>query len=205
MPFSYVASAVGIASGVSGLLGGGDSGGGGGGGGSPPYDPFSGSRGQYATKLNDLMNGKPKDVNASVMNQPGYMGGLQAGQRGIAAGLARTGQTQSGAEQIAYGNENQSYFQQSYQDLYNKYFQLSGAGQSPASGANAGLNQQQFNAQQQQSNFSAIAQGAAGLSGLFGGNSNNGGSSGRIDNYQPNNSSFYGSSGTGDASWYYGN
>ena len=85
-----------------------------------------------------------------VMNSPGYMGGMKEGQRTLAAGLARTGQVGSGAEQIAYGNLGQDYFRKSYQDLFNQYASLSGATQQPLNMASAneiGYNQNRLNDQ----------------------------------------------------------
>jgi hypothetical protein len=66
-----------------------------------------------------------------VMNSPGYMGGLQQGQRTLNAGLARTGQIGSGAERLALQNYGQDYFNQQYQNLYNQYTGLSMATASP--------------------------------------------------------------------------
>jgi len=66
-----------------------------------------------------------------VMNSPGYMGGLEQGQRTLNAGLARTGQIGSGAERLALQNYGQDYFNQQYQNLYNQYTGLSMATASP--------------------------------------------------------------------------
>lgn len=130
---------------IGGMLGGSIIGGGGGGStsgggnvaGGAFYDPFAESRGIYANRLNTLMSASPKDASNLVMNTPGYMGGLRAGERELSAGLARTGQVASGAEQVAYGNLGQDYFRKSYQDLYNQYSTLSGATQNPLSMASA--------------------------------------------------------------------
>ena len=124
---------------IGGMLGGSIIGGGGGGStsgggnvaGGAFYDPFASSRSIYADRLNTLMSASPKDASNLVMNTPGYMGGLRAGERELGAGLARTGQVASGAEQIAYGNLGQDYFRKSYQDLFNQYSTLSGATQQP--------------------------------------------------------------------------
>jgi hypothetical protein len=133
---------------IGGMLGGSIMGGGGGGGGGSTsgggnvaggafYDPFASSRGIYGDKLNTLMSASPQQASNLVMNTPGYMGGLRAGERELSAGLARTGQVASGAEQIAYGNLGQDYFRKSYQDLYNQYSTLSGATQQPLNMASA--------------------------------------------------------------------
>ena len=95
------------------------------------------------------ISGTQASIN-EVMNAPGYMGGMREGQRTLAAGLARTGQVGSGAEQIAYGNLGQDYFRKSYQDLFNQYASLSGATQQPLNMASAneiGYNQNRLNDQ----------------------------------------------------------
>jgi hypothetical protein len=101
------------------------------------YDPFASSRQSYADRLNTLMSASPQQASNLVMNTPGYMGGLRAGERELQAGLAKTGQVASGAEKIAFGNLGQDYFRKSYQDLYNQYSTLSGATQQPLNMASA--------------------------------------------------------------------
>lgn len=81
-----------------------------------------------------------------VMNSPTYMGGYQSGQRTLNAGLARTGQIGSGAEQLALQNYGQDYFNQQYQNLYNQYSGLSKATDAPLSMANQ--NQLAYNARE---------------------------------------------------------
>jgi hypothetical protein len=98
-----------------------------------------------------------------VMNSPTYMGGLKSGQRTLNAGLARTGQIGSGAEQLALQNYGQDYFNQQYQNLYNQYTGLSRATEAPLSMAN----QNQLNMQQNQAGWGAIAGGLEGLGSLF--------------------------------------
>lgn len=108
-----------------------------------------------------------------VMNSPGYMGGMREGQRTLAAGLARTGQVGSGAEQIAYGNLGQDYFRKSYQDLFNQYASLSGATQQPLTMASAN----QLGADQSRLQDQALAQSLGALGGgikdIFSSSSNN--------------------------------
>ena len=135
---SWWGAAAGAAGGA--LSGGGGGGGGGGAGniaGGAYYDPFASSRGIYADKLNTLMSASPQQASNLVMNTPGYMGGLRAGERELQAGLAKTGQVASGAEKIAFGNLGQDYFRKSYQDLFNQYSSLSGATQQPLNMASA--------------------------------------------------------------------
>lgn len=100
------------------------------------YDPFGASRGIYAAKLNTLMN-DPAEAARMVKSSIPYTEGIASGERTLRANLARTGQTQSGAEQLAYGNLGQDFFTKSYQDLYNQFSTLSGATQAPMSMASA--------------------------------------------------------------------
>jgi hypothetical protein len=135
-------------------------------------NPGSGFRAQ--TKYNDYVknftptegtegvSGNQAAINM-VMNSPTYMGGLQQGQRTLNAGLARTGQIGSGAEQLALQNFGQDYFNQQYQNLYNQYTGLSRATEAPLSMAN----QNQLNTQQNQAGWGAIAGGLEGLGSLF--------------------------------------
>ena len=180
------------------LGGAGDLAGGGGGGGSTSgggnvaggafYDPFAASRGIYANRLNTLMSASPKDASNLVMNTPGYMGGLRAGERELSAGLARTGQVASGAEQVAYGNLGQDYFRKSYQDLYNQYSTLSGATQNPLNMASANELANSQNRLQDQ----ATGQGIGALGDIFtsvrdGWNSSPGGYAAGAPDYAPIN------------------
>jgi hypothetical protein len=156
---SGIASAVGIASGVNSLMGGG---GGGNTGGGQYYDPYASERPQYFAKLKELTGmgdqGNKGAIN-TVLNSPGYAGGLQQGERTLGRNLARTGQTESGAEKLAYSNLGQDYFTQQYQNLFNMYSGLSGATQAPLNMAS----QNQLNASQNQAGWGAIAQGVGGL------------------------------------------
>lgn len=127
------------------------------------YDPFANSRGIYANRLNTLMSASPTEASKLVTDSPGYAGGLQAGEREVAAGLAKSGQVASGAEQIAYGNLGQDYFRKSYQDLYNEYSTLSGATNQPLNMASAN----QLGANQARLQDQATAQGLGSLANLF--------------------------------------
>jgi len=100
------------------------------------YDPFGASRGIYAAKLNTLMS-DPAEAAKMVKASIPYTEGMASGERALRANLARTGQTQSGAEQIAFSNLGQDFFTKSYQDLYNQFSTLSGATQAPMSMASA--------------------------------------------------------------------
>jgi len=110
-----------------------------------------------------------------VMNSPTYMGGLQQGQRTLNAGLARTGQVESGAEKLALQNYGQDYFNQQYQNLYNQYSGLSKATDAPLNMAN----QNSLNASQNQNAWKAIAGGVQSLGNVFNSSSS--------EPYSPNN------------------
>ena len=120
-----------------------------------------------------------------VMNSPTYMGGLQSGQRTLNAGLARSGQVGSGAEQLALQGYGQDYFNSQYQNLYNQYSGLSQATNAPLNMAN----QNSLNASQDQNAWKAIAGGVQGLSGLFNSSSSGSGYSPGYSGYSPVNTS----------------
>jgi hypothetical protein len=126
------------------------------------YDPFGASRGIYAAKLNTLMS-DPAEAAKMVKASIPYTEGMASGQRSLAANLARTGQTQSGAEQIAYSNLGQDFFTKSYQDLYNQFSTLSGATQAPMSMASAN----QLGYQQNNLNNQALGQAIGAVGTLF--------------------------------------
>jgi hypothetical protein len=156
---SGVASAVGIASGVSSLFG--DSGGGNTAGGGY-YDPYASERPQYFAKLKELTGMGPEGTKGAintVLNAPGYVGGLQQGERTLGRNLAARGLTESGAENLAYKGYGQDYFNQQYQNLYNMFTGLSGATNAPLNMSNINA----LNASQNQAGWGAIAQGVGGL------------------------------------------
>lgn len=155
-----VGAVVGIASGVSGLLGGG-----GGGGDSSGQqaagmaDPFGRYRGQYAQQLNQFMADPTGYTKASPGYQFNYKQGLDALQRQFAAGgMSASGNALLGAEK--YG---QDYAMQQGNNIFNQLAQLSGANwQSGPNAANAML--------AQQNQQYGMQQGAAqGLQGAFSG------------------------------------
>jgi len=115
-----------------------------------------------ATAGTEGISGNQAAINM-VMNSPTYMGGYQSGQRTLNAGLARTGQVGSGAEQLALQNYGQDYFNQQYQNLYNQYSGLSKATDAPLSMANTNA----LNASNDANSWKAIAGGVQGLSGAF--------------------------------------
>jgi len=114
------------------------------------------------TEPTEGVSGNQAAINM-VMNSPTYMGGYQSGQRTLNAGLARTGQIGSGAEQLALQNYGQDYFNQQYQNLYNQYTGLSKATDAPLSMAN----QNALNYNKEQAGWSAVAQGVQGISNNF--------------------------------------
>jgi hypothetical protein len=147
------------------------------------YDPFGASRGIYATKLNTLMN-DPAEAARMVKSSIPYTEGMASGERALRANLARTGQVQSGAEQIAFGNLGQDFFTKSYQDLYNQYSTLSGATQAPLSMASAN----QLGASQGRLQDQAWGQAIGAIGDIFTSTSGNGTSGGgTIMNSAPSN------------------
>lgn len=132
------------------------------------YKDYVKNIGSTTTAGTPGISGTQASIN-EVMNSPGYMGGMRASERELAAGLARTGQVGSGAEQIAYGNLGQDYFRKSYQDLFNQYSSLSGATQQPlnmASANNLGADQSRLQDQ-------AWGQTIGALGGIFNSSSSN--------------------------------
>ena len=155
MSASVVASVVGIASGINGLMGGGSSGGGAGNtAGGAYYDPFASSRGQYATQLNNLMANP-----GSVTQTPGYQFGMNQGVEALNRNYASTGQGGSGAQQVGLQNFTQGYAGQQYNNQESTLAQLSGATQTPMNVTG----QNQLNANQQQAGWGAVSQGVGAL------------------------------------------
>lgn len=132
------------------------------------YNNYVKNIGSTTTAGTPGISGTQASIN-EVMNAPGYMGGMREGQRTLAAGLARTGQVGSGAEQIAYGNLGQDYFRKSYQDLFNQYASLSGATQQPLNMASAN----QLGASQQRLQDQATAEAIGAIGGIFNSTSSN--------------------------------
>lgn len=158
------------------------------------YDPFASSRGQYATQLNDLM-ANPNHA----MSMPGYQASLQSGQQSTLAGLASTGQVQSGAQQAALQTVGQNTLSSAYNSQLANLMQLSGASQNPAAGQLAGA---QINAARNAQFTSGLGQlaGIASnptLQSYFGGG---GGSSGSTADLWSGSTGGGGWSGTGDFS-----
>lgn len=95
-------------------------------------DPFSPYRSQYAGQLQNLMN----DPN-SVTQTPGYQFNLAQGLQGLQAQQAAQGRLVSGGALIQGQQFGQNLAQQSYNDQVKTLMALSGANQSPATGAAA--------------------------------------------------------------------
>ena len=89
-------------------------------------DPFSSSRGQYATQLNNLMANP-----SSITSLPGYDAGLQAVERSMASqGYSGSGNMMAALQQ--YGG-------QAYQQQVQTLEALSGANATPGAGAQVAL------------------------------------------------------------------
>jgi len=157
-----VSSVVGIASGVSGLLGGDDSGQ------SNQQaaqaaDPFAPYRAQYIGQLNTLMS-NPWEVT----KQPGYEWLRSQGEQGVIRTLAAQGRTQSGAEQIELAKYDQGFANTFYNDSLNRLMQLSGASQNPAAGQAAYAANDATNYNRSNNGYKSIMQGLGGLNSIYG-------------------------------------
>jgi len=157
------AAVVGIASGVSNLLGGGTSGAGNVAGGAI-YDPFAQYRQTYANKLNDLVN-KP----SSITSAPFYQFGFNQGEQALTRNQQATGQGGSGAQAIQLQNYGQNFANTAYQNLFANYSSLSGATQ----GLSNVTTQNALNAQQSQAGWGAIGQGVGALGSIYSNYSSN--------------------------------
>ena len=93
-------------------------------------DPFSAYRPQYAAQLQNLMN-NPN----SVTQTPAYQFNLSQGLQGLQAQQAAQGRLVSGGALLQGQQFGQNLAQQSYQDQLKTLMSLSGASQSPATGA----------------------------------------------------------------------
>jgi hypothetical protein len=163
-----VASVVGIASGVSNILGGGGGGGGSSGAGNVAggaiYDPFADYRKPYANKLTDLVNNP-----ASITSAPFYQFGFGQGLEALRRSQASTGLTGSGAQGIQLQNYGQNFANTAYQNLFANYSALSGATQ----GLSNVTTQNALNSQNQQAGWSAIGQGVGALGSIYNNYSSN--------------------------------
>lgn len=164
--------------------------GGGGGGGLPGgVDPYSSYRPQAAQELHDLMADP-----GQAFSLPGYQTQLQMGQQAVNRGMAKTGQLQSGAEQVALQDLGQNTFSSFYNSKLATLMQLSGASQNPAVAANAMSNSALADAQIRNANMNMFSSGiggmTAGLKSLY---------NSPTSNYDAGNYNYgsYGSFGTG--------
>ena len=155
---SSVASVVGIASGVSNLLGGGGSSGAGNVAGGAIYDPFANYRTMYAGKLNDLVNNP-----SSISSAPFYQFGFNQGEQALTRSQQATGKGGSGAQAVELQNYGQNFASNAYQNLFANYSALSGATQ----GLSNVTTQNALNSQNQQVGWNAIAQGVGSLGNMF--------------------------------------
>jgi len=209
MPLSAVASVVGIAAGANALFGGGGGGGGGGssggggGGTAQTYDPYGPYRTQSADKLNTLMNDP-----SQAIGQPGYAQQLQAGMQQTNRGMAATGQSQSGAEQLALNSQGQNTFGSYYNSQVANLMQLSGASQSPAAAGQAQTQANLARSNIQTQGLSNMASGAGGLNAFFGSGGGNQSSAQNAAGYASTGASYQQSFGSdmqfGDGSYYGG-
>lgn len=161
---SWIPAAVGIG---SALFGGKDSGSGQGTQAQAAANPLAPYQQEWASQLNTLMQDP-----SSVTNTPGYKFGMDQGQQALQRGLAGTGQTQSGQEQIALQQYGQGYAGQQYQQ------QLGNLSSLATGNAIAG---QQAGANQQQGQQTGLAQGVGALANIYGTASKGGAGSSLLD------------------------
>lgn len=171
MPFSYVASGLGILSGVTSLFGG-DSGSGTGN--AQAADPYAANRGSEGELYHSYMMGTK---NQSPTQMPGYSqyqsGVLQPGMDATKASMASSGQFNSGAESLALNKQaNQGYYG-FMTDYLNRLSQNSGAAQNPANAQQVTQAGQQQNLANQQSALGSIG---GGIASIYKGIQNNAGS-----------------------------
>lgn len=95
-------------------------------------DPFSAYRPQYASQLQNLMN-NPNTVTST----PGYQFNLAQGLQGLQAQQAAQGRLVSGGALLQGQQFGQNLAQQTYTDQLKTLMALSGASQSPGTGATA--------------------------------------------------------------------
>ena len=155
-----VASVVGIASGVSNILGGGGGGSSGAGNvaGGAIYDPFANYRSMYADKLNSLVNNP-----SSIKSAPFYQFGFNQGEQALTRSQQATGKGGSGAQAVELQNYGQNFASNAYQNLFANYSALSGATQ----GLSNVTTQNALNSQNQQAGWGAIAQGVGSLGNIY--------------------------------------
>jgi hypothetical protein len=182
MSFAVTASVVGITAGVNSLTGGAITNALGMGGGSKSggnnvagvanqepgqstqADPYGQYRPADAALLQRYYN-DPSMINSDPGFQAQQNMGMQATQRGLAA----TGQSQSGNEQIALNNYGQSSFNSYRQQMITNLMGSSGAITNPAGGVQATTGQNQLQAGQFNNGINNVAAGVGGLKGLFAG------------------------------------
>lgn len=125
-------------------------------------DPYSPYRGQAAAQLNQLVANP-----SSLTSGAGYQSGLNAALTGTQRQLAQTGQSQSGMGGYNMALTSGDYFNQQYNQQYNRLAQLSGASQAPALGQTANAAQQALQAKSQASSLSYLNAGIGGIQDLM--------------------------------------
>lgn len=125
-------------------------------------DPYSPYRGQAAAQLNQLVANP-----GSLTSNAGYQSGLNAALSGTQRQLAQTGQSQSGMGGYNMALTSGDYFNQQYNQQYNRLAQLSGASQAPALGQTANAAQQSLQAKSQASSLSYLNAGIGGIQDLM--------------------------------------
>lgn len=178
---------------IGSLIGGGGGGGGGSSGGGNTNntinqnyapDPYASYRPQAAQQLNTLMNDP-----SQAIGQPGFAQQLQSGMQQTNRGMAATGQSQSGNEQLALNSQGQNTFASYYNSQVANLMQLSGASQNPAAASQAQTQANLANGRLNQQGFQNMASIGSALYGAVSGGGGGGGNA--------NNNSYFGGSGGG--------
>ena len=167
-----IASVVGIAGGVKGLMSG--SGGGNSSSGAQTQqaaDPFSPYRDQLAGMYSGMLQ---PGAQTDITKMPGYSqfdsGVMQPALQSSQRAAASTGQLYSGAEQASLQQTAQKGYYGFMTDYMNRLAQGSGATNNPAQAAGMGVQQGNANQAGMMQGLGGIAQGVGGLQSQFGGN-----------------------------------
>lgn len=125
---------------------------------------------KYTAGFGSGGGGSPMD---QITAMPGYQFGMNQGAQTLNRNMAASGQSQSGAQQVALSQYGQQYAGSFYNNMVSQLSAMAGVGQTPLSMAN----QNALNAQQNQAGWQGIGQGFGALnaSGLFGSYANSGG------------------------------
>lgn len=121
-------------------------------------DPYAAYRPAAASALNTLMSNP-----SQITQTPGYQFGMNQGAETLNRTMAKTGQTQSGGQQVALSQYGQDYAQQQLLAQQNMLGNMSGAFQNPATGQSAYNQAQTAQGQAKQAGMADVIQGSTDL------------------------------------------